>query len=273
MSLKKLEIPNIGVHLYESKHPRGNKISGHFHDHFQILYALDGEGEIELDGVQYEFSKDQVVLIVPNSTHSIHAFSKLIVLVLAFSKTTLGLENQLVGLIENHSHYFKLDLVKASETRQILRKMLFEQTNYDSLCGFALPLHLYELLLILVRLKKENNFKDANDMRSIQIKEYIDKHYFENITAEKLSLTFGMSSRYINDIYKAKYHETPLQYLQKIRVNRAKELLLLTDQEIISICFEVGYETLSTFYRTFRNLVGISPNKFRANNYLSYLNK
>ncbi|UQX55052.1 AraC family transcriptional regulator [Cytobacillus pseudoceanisediminis] len=40
-------------------------------------------------------------------------------------------------------------------------------------------------------------------------------------------------------------------------------MLLQSDQDIVSICFEVGYETLSTFYRTFRNLVGISPNKFR----------
>jgi AraC-like DNA-binding protein len=67
----------------------------------------------------------------------------------------------------------------------------------------------------------------------------------------------------MNDIFKRKFNDTPLQYLQKIRINHAKELLLQSDQDIVSICFEVGYETLSTFYRTFRNLVGISPNKFR----------
>ena len=91
-----------------------------------------------------------------------------------------------------------------------------------------------------------------------------DMNYFENITADDLSLKFDISPRYINEIYKSKYHETPLQYLQKVRIDRSKVLLLETDKDIVTVSFEVGYETLSSFYRTFRNIVGMSPNKFRT---------
>jgi len=267
MEFQALSLPTTGVHLYESKHQKGKHVSGHYHDHFQILYALDGEGEIIIDAKNYDFSQDQVVLIVPNSVHSIQANSKLTVLVLAFSKNALPISvgHDIETIIQLHSQHFHLDMVRASEVRQLLRKMLFEQTNYDALCYYTLSVYLMELLIIIKRLKGETHFENANDMRAGQMKEYIDTHYFENITAEDLSLKFEISSRYINEIFKTRYHETPLQYLQKVRINRAKALLLETDKDIVSICFEVGYETLSPFYRTFRNLVGMSPHKFRTN--------
>ena len=265
MNSQQLDLTNIGVHLYENKHSKGNEVSGHYHDHFQILYALDGEGEIFIDGKKYDFSSDQVVLIVPNCVHSIQASAKLTVLVLAFSASILNhfLDNEIIRTVQHKSLYYNLDSIKASEVRQLLRKMLFEQTNYDELCKYSLAVYLTELLLILKRLKEEKTVLNAHDRRAGQIKDYIDMNYFQNITADDLSLKFGISPRYINEIYKSKYHETPLQYLQKIRIDRSKVLLIETDKDIVTISFEVGYETLSSFYRSFRNLVGMSPNKFR----------
>lgn len=268
MSVKTINLSTDGIYLYESKHPRGNHISGHCHDHFQILYALDGEGEVTLEGKRYEFIKDHVILIAPNSVHSIKSYSKLTTLVLAFYKSALvpHIGNKLLENLEDKSHFYNLDMVRASDIRQILRKLLFEKSAYDSLSEFASPVYLLELLIILIRLKDEKAFDNANDMRSMQLREYIDKHFYEYITAESLSSKFGISPRYINDIFKAKFHETPLKYLQKVRINHAEKLLIESDKDIVSICFEVGFETLSTFYRTFRNLVGMSPHKYRTSN-------
>ncbi|MBY0098392.1 AraC family transcriptional regulator [Mesobacillus maritimus] len=262
---KKNAFPDTGIILYESKHQKGTYLSEHYHDHFQILYALEGEGVITLDGQSYDFSKDKVVLINTHTVHSIKATTKLTVLVLAFSvpDLKLGLQEELVSLLQSESKHFELDLFTASEIRPLFRKMLFEQKNRDFFGQLSMPVYLLEIILLLLRQRDFTHVQDANDIRSIQIKDFIDTHYFENITAESLSNRFEISTRYMNDIFKRKFNDTPLQYLQKIRINKAKELLLQTNKDIVSICFEVGYETLSTFYRTFRNLVGISPNKFR----------
>lgn len=263
---RKLVFPETGVDLYESKHLKGQTVTEHYHDHFQILYALEGEGEITLDGRTYDFSKDRVVLIVPETRHAIKATEKLTVLVLAFSIQVLNpfVYKGILSLIENHSKHVELDLFTASEIRPLFRKMLYEQKSTDMYSEFAIPIYLMQSLLILLRHQGVKEVQDANDVRCIQMREYIDTHYFENITAENISILFGISTRYMNDIFKKKYHDTPLQYLQKIRINRAKDLLSETDKDIVSICFEVGYETVSTFYRIFRNMVGISPNKYRT---------
>lgn len=43
MELQNLKLSNTGLLLYENKHMKGSSISGHYHDHFQILYALEDE--------------------------------------------------------------------------------------------------------------------------------------------------------------------------------------------------------------------------------------
>ncbi|MDG5787135.1 AraC family transcriptional regulator [Evansella sp. AB-P1] len=271
MKYLKLSIPDEGVHLYENIHKKEDYVAGHYHDDYQILYALDGSGKITVDSSIYEFKKDTAVLLVPNSQHSIEAHAKLTVLVLAFSKEKLAVKfsDTLFSDIEAQSTFYDLDPFSASELRQLLRKLLFEQNNSkEPYRNLASPLFLLEMLLIFARINKRTNFSDANEMRSTRIKEYINSHYFENIHAETLASKFGISTRYMNDIFKSYYNVTPMQHLQHVRINRAKSLLIDTDKEIVSICFEVGYETLSTFYRSFKNTVGMSPHKFRTTNYV-----
>jgi AraC-like DNA-binding protein len=57
---------------------------------------------------------------------------------------------------------------------------------------------------------------------------------------------------------------TPHHFLACLRVQRAKELLLNTDSPITEVCLKVGYNSLGTFSNTFSELVGVSPQAFRA---------
>ena len=59
---------------------------------------------------------------------------------------------------------------------------------------------------------------------------------------------------------------TVIEYLTSVRIERAKQLLLATDQNCTEICFQVGYNNQSYFTRTFKDLVGIPPREFRKRN-------
>jgi AraC-like DNA-binding protein len=239
MSYRKFDLPENGIYLYESIHKQEDIVAGHYHDCLQILYVLDGQGKITIDDHQHNFSKDNIVFIVPYSTHSIEATSKLTVLVLAFSIKKLALkvepEHSLISQVHSSSKHYDLDPFTASEIRHLLRKILFEQNNNkEAYIDMACSLYVLQIMLTLARLETKS-FTDANEMRSIRIREYINSHYFENMTAEALAENFGISTRYMNEIFKDRFHETPMQYLQRIRIDRAKTLLLETDQEIVSI--------------------------------------
>jgi len=261
------------IHLRESKHREGETVKEHHHQTYQILYVLEDEGKITLDGNEHHFNQDNVAFITPYSNHSILANSKLTVLVLEFGITHLDKDIR-TEIIDKHfrkSDLLELNLFEAGEIRQLLRKMLYEQSVGNSINKLALKIYLSELLFILMKAQEEPKMMDANILRAERLRNYIDTHYYEMIDANYISTMLGMSIRHINNIFKEQYDLTPIQYLTEVRMELSKKLLLETDKDIVSICFEVGFESLSTFYRSFKNYTKTSPNQFRAQYQEPYL--
>jgi AraC-like DNA-binding protein len=265
MKLKTIDLLLNGVHLYESKHLDGDIVDEHHHTIHQILYALEGEGTITLDDKRYEVKQDSVALIVPHSNHSVFSESKLTLLVLVFEETVLDSFAR-SGLLHSSfasSLYLQLNPFAAADLRQLLRKMLFEQTHQDELGRWAQQIYILETLLVLARFSQSAIVTDSNSLRAERIRSYIDRHYFEPLTAGDIAARLGIGARHVNNIFKEQYRITPIQYLTEVRIGLAKKLLTETDKDIVSVCFEVGYETLPTFYRAFKNIVKMSPNMFR----------
>lgn len=63
--------------------------------------------------------------------------------------------------------------------------------------------------------------------------------------------------------FKTTFGETPHRYLQRRRIERAMYLLRTSERSVTDICMEVGFSSLGTFSRTFRDVVGVSPSEFR----------
>jgi AraC-like DNA-binding protein len=63
--------------------------------------------------------------------------------------------------------------------------------------------------------------------------------------------------------FRATFGETPHRYLQRRRVERAMFLLRDTERSVTDICLDVGFTSLGTFSRTFRDIVGESPTSYR----------
>lgn len=254
-----------GIHLYESKHQESYELRIHHHPNYQLLYAIEGEGSIILNGGKHPLEQDNAVLILPYAEHAVSSDSNLTLLVLAFDaesfQTPVHLEAD--PPLFTQSELLRLSTFSANELRLLLRKLLFEQGQKDALSGLAMRIYVQEILLLLARARGTTQAADANSLRAERIRNYIDLHYYESLTAEDLAYKLGVGVRHANNIFKESYGMTPVQYLTESRIRVAKKLLIETDKDIVSICFEVGYESLPTFYRAFKNTVGLSPNKFR----------
>ncbi|SFL52713.1 AraC-type DNA-binding protein [Gracilibacillus orientalis] len=263
--LKDIRIEPFGIQLYESKHHAGDRIEEHHHQFYQLLYALEGTGKINLDGKEYLLEQDHVTFITPLTPHAIISDHKLTVLVLAFDgRIKDGTNTNLFEKTLYESKFIGLTPFNSSEIRQLLRTMLYEQAHHSLHQETALRTYLSQLLLLIARGEENNEKVDANTLRAERLKDYIDSHYFDWIQAEDLALRLGISTRHINTIFKDTYKMTPMQYLTEIRIGLAKKMLVETDKDIASICFEVGFESISTFYRSFKNNTSLSPNKYRT---------
>ncbi|MET3849173.1 AraC-like DNA-binding protein [Paenibacillus sp. OAE614] len=272
MTMKWIDLSRNAIDLYEQKHRGGHLVSEHYHQTHQLLFVLEGEGTIRLGGEVRKLAVDDTALIVPYSVHSVMSDFRLTLLVLAFDEAVLDpdMRAQLLHAYFPASCLMKPGLFAASELRQLLRKMLFEQSRELSpLVRLSLKVQLSQLLLLLVRsagTEAAGAGSSSNKLRAEKIRSYIDSKYFDPLTAGDIASKLDISTRHVNNIFKERYNMTPMQYLTEVRIRVAQKLLVETGKDIISICFEVGYDSVSTFYRSFKAVAKLSPKTYRELN-------
>lgn len=251
------------IRLFENKHPAEHIEATHAHDYYQLLYTLDHSGRIEFGGDQHAFENGSIVFLPPQTFHEVHSKKMTTVLVLEFE--THDLNHTISKLLENErfDQAFILSLNNPDKgiIQHIWRRLLNETSNDESLNELAIEVGLAELLLRFVRSGASRERR--KEELSQQIKQYIVQNYYSINRLDDLVSAFNYTGRYLTQIYKEAYQQTPMQAVQDKRIEKAIELLTTTDLEIISICFQVGYESLATFYRQFKMKTGQSPKKFR----------
>ncbi len=104
--------------------------------------------------------------------------------------------------------------------------------------------------------------RKINDLVFHDIDQYMQKHY-EHITIADLSERFHYNQDYFNRIIKEYTQLTYKGYLQKIRLEKAAELLTTTELSAQAISKEVGYESKGHFYKLFAEKFGMTPQEYR----------
>lgn len=92
---------------------------------------------------------------------------------------------------------------------------------------------------------------------------YMDEHLSENITFEHLAEKFGYSPFHFHRIFSAVTGQTIRDYLSKRRLTLAHQRLCETSERIVDICFEMGFSSLRTFNRAFKETFGMRPSQAR----------
>jgi len=90
----------------------------------------------------------------------------------------------------------------------------------------------------------------------------MDRDFAEPLDIPTLASIAHVSSAHFIRTFSATFGETPHRYLQRRRVERAMYLLRATDASVTEVCMDVGFTSLGTFSRTFREIVGQSPSAY-----------
>jgi AraC-like DNA-binding protein len=105
---------------------------------------------------------------------------------------------------------------------------------------------------------------EDRNRRMLRARDAMDRDFSRALDVPALARTAHVSPAHFSRQFRATFGETPHRYLQRRRVERAMELLRNTDTSVTEICFAVGFNSLGTFSRTFREIVGESPSHYRA---------
>jgi AraC-like DNA-binding protein len=134
----------------------------------------------------------------------------------------------------------------------------------------------HELAEALVELHEKVS-RDIEDVRALRSatreelyrrlhrgRDYLSACYAAPITVASAARAARLSPAHFHRQFKALFHQTPMQFLQEQRLAAARRLLLYSDEQITTICYMVGLESLGSFSWLFHRRFGCPPNRYRT---------
>lgn len=97
----------------------------------------------------------------------------------------------------------------------------------------------------------------------IDCKEYINKHYMEDLKLDDLADKFNFNSNYFSSLFKNYANMNLSEYIFSVRMKKAKDLLKNNRYKIYEISEKIGYKDVKYFIRVFKKTYGMSPDEFR----------
>jgi len=105
--------------------------------------------------------------------------------------------------------------------------------------------------------------KNHHDSEILKIQIWLEKQLHQPVSMENLVQEFGLSTRNFIRRFKEATQQTPIQYLQNLRLERAKHLLESSQETFEQITYRVGLQDANSFRKLFKQRVGVTPGAYR----------
>ncbi|WP_238900508.1 AraC family transcriptional regulator [Clostridium sp. YIM B02500] len=239
------------------------KFPNHFHDYYVIGFIENGKRYLSCKNKQYIIETGDLIVFNPGDIHTCEQ-------------------------IDDRTLDYRCINIK----KDVMKKITFEITGKEYLPNFMefvlfrneLTSSLKELHLMIMEeeknLKKDELFllimeqlirEYSNPVSEINIQEasaeiktvcdYLENNYMENITLNQLSNLTGLSKYYLLHSFTKQKGISPYNYLQTIRISKAKKML---EQGVapIDVAFKTGFTDQSHFTNFFKKLIGLTPKQY-----------
>ena len=99
--------------------------------------------------------------------------------------------------------------------------------------------------------------------KTLAARQYIEQNYKKKLTIDKIANSVFLSPSHFSHMFKQEVGSSPINYLNRFRIDKAKEILESSKTSITKIAYSVGFQSLPHFNRIFKNMVKISPRLYR----------
>lgn len=255
-----------------------DRTQSHSHDFLSLIYILSGEAKYEIGGKVYDISPGMLFVCNPGVTHHrmISKNQRIEEFQIGISDLNLkGLpENYL--LPENESPLFNFNRYGQAFYNTI-GEIIVEQQKNDEFSVLMLKCIVMKLLVYIIKERYIPHSEPANNVVSLgrslerydkmaivnNIRTFITENYMKPISLAKISANAYLSPIYVSKVFKEATGESPINYLIRVRLSRACELLDNTDISVKEVARHVGYKDVYYFSKLFKKYYGVSPLFYR----------
>ncbi|WP_248926068.1 response regulator transcription factor [Paenibacillus hamazuiensis] len=127
----------------------------------------------------------------------------------------------------------------------------------------SLKRHIQQLTELWCKISQTQHNKRSFRLVIKQACDYAEKFYMQEISLSQISEHVGLSVSHFSALFKQQTGDSFVNYMNRIRIDKAKQLLLEPDLKIYQVADMVGFSSIPYFTRVFKNMTGLSPNEFR----------
>lgn len=266
----------FSIHHTEVGGDNTNALYLHCHPEAEFYYLEEGNVTFFVEEQSFELHAGDAMFIPPNLIHHASKADGMpcnywaLVFSLDWLSGYLGGEGNLyVNTLLDHRQE-AIMAIQASTNSEILERLKHLRLYADR------PIQEYELRLLgelMISVQEIFNvvsakvrYNERTDAARLGVQkgiDYVMAHYDESVTLEALVECSGYSESHFCHRFKSATGYTPFAYLNRVRVIKAAELLVTTNEKITSIASKCGFDNISYFNRVFRKQMHMSPGQYR----------
>lgn len=286
MSKHEIIIKNSVLPVYFDVHETTNHIvSSHYHEHIEVIYIMQGQMKIILNGEEYTLKNEDIFLLNSGDIHYTKSLGNVKLILLQIPLSFFEGSNKDISQIrfsqiksqepteqELNEELLKEDLLNKGlledRLKIIILKMFKTYIEKEDGYKFLFNKHLNEFVYILYKfyLDEKTLFSINNekvDDRVRRIIRFVEDNYKEPITSSLAAEKFSLNHEYFCRLFKKKLGFTFVEYVNMMRLSHIYYEILNTDKLIYEIMQSNGFTNAKVFYRMFKKEYGKTPKQIR----------
>ena len=247
--------------------------SMHTHEFHEILYCFESESDKIKPGDLYfypagQLHKDNLPALSSAKLYQVYFSEELFSASVNIEKEALFILGQ-IKLYVKKQNLVGLSRIGTERLTKLFESMLWEFNSRYRGYSWTIRLKLIELLITVVRDRKFTipiRSEMGQPLSNSHIQDvllYLEADYMNKITVEDVLKFCPLSRSHFHSLFKKETGQTFVQYLNCLRCDKAGKLLITTDDTILDISLKTGFNNLSHFCHTFKDIVGLPPAKYR----------
>lgn len=261
-------MPKIVFEKWKSVHIAhriGLDFTSHVHDEIEIVLMISGSADLYCDGKTYNLHSGDLSVVFPNHTHG-YENTENCEAYIAIAKSSLlssfgnGFTNPESPVITPDSNSFEKILSLFCSAEKVHKADGPYRTE---------KLNAYVTLItaeFLPYVKFIPSDKKEHPVATVDIFSYCNGNFDSDITLDSTAEALNISKYHIMRIFREKFNTTFQNYINGLRIDKAKELLTSSDKSVTEISILCGFNTIRSFNRVFLQFTGLSPSDWRKAN-------
>jgi AraC-like DNA-binding protein len=243
----------------------GWTLEPHHHSYFQMIYVLSGKGAFQLGEHGFSLRTGMLLLIKPEVEHAAKATSVIKTLDIKFHVRNPVLRGALLRAPSSAN-------MSESPVPELLERIRFEGEHKNPLYRDVCRALMAEIVLLYLRHHRGVEEKAAalpeaqelvQDPLLRKSLDFIRRNYAGSVGVADIAKALGCCDRSLRLHFRSALGVRPLEYLQRYRLARAKELIEYSDYSLKEIAVRVGFKNVQHFTRLFTGSEGESPGAWR----------